>query len=341
MSRRLTSIAILLTLTALVAARGLATNTAESLIVHEWGTFTSIAGADGRAVEWRPLDQPPDLPCFVDRFRFNLKTSLPGKVRMETPVLYFYTPRDTSVNVNVRFHRGAVTEWFPRAAVTPGNVDALSLRHSDFSSSISWTDVKLSPGASDDFPIDGTGSHYYAARRTDASPLQSRGQREKFLFYRGVGAFEPPLNATIAADGRVAVESSNSEAIGDVILFRNDGGAIAWEVRYGLDSRATFDSLSDEGEITPPHVELAQMLMSHGLYSREAQAMIDTWRDLWFGEGTRLFYIVPRTTIDSILPLDINPNPTEIVRVFVGRIELDQKGIATGVQRAAVTGCRR
>ena len=35
------------------------------LIVHEWGTFTSIAGKDGVALEWRPLNGPNDLPKFV------------------------------------------------------------------------------------------------------------------------------------------------------------------------------------------------------------------------------------------------------------------------------------
>src|ERR1700682_1895660 len=35
------------------------------LVVHEWGTFTSIAGKDGVALEWRPLNGPTDLPKFV------------------------------------------------------------------------------------------------------------------------------------------------------------------------------------------------------------------------------------------------------------------------------------
>ena len=139
----------------------------------------------------------------------------------------------------------------------------------------------------------------------------------------------------------MTVERASDDPIGDVILFNNDRGAMAWQVRYAADSRVSFDPLSEEGEIPPPHVELGQMLMTHGLYSREAQAMIDTWRDSWFGEGTRLFYIVPRATIDSILPLEINPNPTETVRVFVGRIELDRKRIATAVQQSPVTGCRQ
>ncbi len=36
------------------------------------------------------------------------------------------------------------------------------------------------------------------------------------------------------------------------------------------------------------------MLIAQGLYQDEAQAMLETWRDSWFEEGSRLLYIVPR-----------------------------------------------
>ena len=38
-----------------------------NLTVHEWGTFTSVAGEDGDPVSWAPLSGPSDLPCFVHR----------------------------------------------------------------------------------------------------------------------------------------------------------------------------------------------------------------------------------------------------------------------------------
>ena len=50
--------------------------------------------------------------------------------------------------------------------------------------------------------------------------------------------------------------------------------------------------------------------------------MVETWRDSWFEEGTRLFYIAPRQAIDAILPLEITPRPDQTTRVFVGRVEL-------------------
>src|SRR5215207_9751262 len=91
---RLSSLVVLLTFGLFVAADADAptwTNDPATFDVHEWGTFTSIAGADGRAVGWTPLSGPDDLPCFVDRLKFGPKWTLSGTVRMETPVLYFYS----------------------------------------------------------------------------------------------------------------------------------------------------------------------------------------------------------------------------------------------------------
>jgi hypothetical protein len=58
------------------------------------------------------------------------------------------------------------------------------------------------------------------------------------------------------------------------------------------------------------------------LYQKEAAAMVDTWRDSWFEEGSRLFYVLPTKTVDALLPIEISPQPKDLARVFVGRIEL-------------------
>jgi hypothetical protein len=50
--------------------------------------------------------------------------------------------------------------------------------------------------------------------------------------------------------------------------------------------------------------------------------MVQTWRDSWFEEGSRIFYIVPEAFLNSTLPLDIHPSPAQLIRVFVGRIEV-------------------
>ena len=65
-------IGLLLAATFATSADSTGATSADGPIVHEWGTFTSVAGPDGTAVEWTPLAGPNDLPCFVARNRFNL-----------------------------------------------------------------------------------------------------------------------------------------------------------------------------------------------------------------------------------------------------------------------------
>src|SRR5436190_715721 len=95
-------------------------NDPNGLTVHEWGTFTSIAGDDGNPVNWQPWGGPSDLHCFVDRFKnASPRISYYSSIRMETPVLYFYGPREQTVNVDVQFPKGLITEWYPNALVSP------------------------------------------------------------------------------------------------------------------------------------------------------------------------------------------------------------------------------
>ena len=64
--------------------------------------------------------------------------------------------------------------------------------------------------------------------------------------------------------------------------------------------------------------------------------MVETWRDSWFEDGLRLFYIVPRGSIpgsiDDVLPLEVTPAPASTARVFVGRIELITPAIVAEVK---------
>lgn len=62
--------------------------------------------------------------------------------------------------------------------------------------------------------------------------------------------------------------------------------------------------------------------------------MVDTWRDSWFEEGTRLFYIVPPAMVDTILPLTIEPKPAQVARVFVGRVEVFTPATLKAVEKA-------
>jgi hypothetical protein len=337
--RRFPSVAILVAVVAVLAAGGVATHSQTTepvrLTVHEWGTFTSIAGEDGQALQWLPQGGVSDLPCFVERGKYNVKGALWGTVRMETPVLYFYAPSDVTVNVKVGFHRGLITEWYPQALVGVNNQ-----LQPNYEGTIAWPNVKVSPSIAPEFPTERGASHYYMARATDATPVQYGLQKEKFLFYRGVGNFAPPISAKVDAEGQAVVWSSRDGAIGDVILFENRAGAIAYSVAKSANGRLTLERPSLDDESTAPKRELVTMLVANGLYRKEAEAMVATWSDSWFEEGVRLFYIVPRTSVDAILPLQITPAPADVARVFVGRMELVTPSTRREVQRALVADDR-
>lgn len=270
------------------------------MIVHEWGTFTSVAGPDGASVPWTVLVDNSDLPCFVVRSQVYTKATAHASVRMETPVLYFYTPSPATVSVKVDFPEGGITEWFPPAALSGAK-------------RLAWERVEALPGNKAAFPGEPSPSHYYAARATDAAPVRVGDRVERFLFYRGIGEFQVPLLPKFAADGAVALNRPLP-----AILFENRGGRVGFRVASG--TRIAPPELT--GSLDDLREKLAAMLTEAGLYPKEARAMIETWRDSWFEEGMRLLYLVPRERVDQLLPLEIEPRPQAIERVFVGRIEL-------------------
>jgi hypothetical protein len=307
----------------------------EGVVVHEWGTFTSIARENGAPARWAPLSGPSDLPCFVAKLGApNFKDVASGFVRMETPVLYFYSRLPATLSVRVGFPEGWITEWYPNATrvtpAQPGTVMPVRFKDGD----IRWDDVQVAPGENPAFPVSQGASHYFAARETDSAPVRIGTQWEKLIFYRGVGEFSIPLRPVI--DGaRVSVANIGREAIPLMILFENRRGRVGYRVVSNLRAAADVDFPELTSDLAQLGSELAGHLMEFGLYRKEAKAMVETWRDSWFEEGMRLFYIVPPEMVDRVLPLEIQPSPAAVARVFVGRIELLSPGMSERIESLA------
>ncbi len=312
-----------------------------SLTAHEWGTFTSIAGSDGQAVEWSPLTWSTDLPAFVEHFRDpGFKLGLRGTVRMETPVLYFYDSREETVSVNVAFTKGAITEWYPHASrVEPAaNLYGEHLRKEGASGAIAWDSVTLVPTGRPDFPAGDGNNYYYAARMTSSTPLRvktSTGeQQEKFLFYRGVSAFSVPLSATLGTEGKLVVKNLGGQEIPTTILFERRGEKVGYRIGSALQNEAILDAHELNSSMDELRRDLEGILVRQGLYQDEAHAMVETWKNSWFEEGSRLLYIVPPAFVNEVLPLSIKPAPAQTVRVFVGRLELVTPATEKEVEKA-------
>ncbi len=314
-----------------------------SLTAHEWGTFTSIASRDGQAVEWSPLTRSTDLPAFVEHFRnAGFKRGLRGTVRMETPVIYLYDSREETVSVKVAFSKGVITEWYPHASrVEPAaNLFDGTLYQPHPDGSIAWDSVTLSPILRAVFPRENLDNHYYAARLTSSTPLRVKTpageQQEKFLFYRGVSTFSVPISAKLTTAGKLLVENRSKEEIPNAILFERRGQKVGYRIGGTMREDAILDPPELTGTIDDLGRDLEGMLVAQGLYQDEAHAMVETWRDSWFEEGSRLLYIVPAAFVDGVLPLSINPAPAQTVRVLVGRLEIVTPATEKAVQRALV-----
>jgi len=304
------------------------------LVVHEWGTFTSVTGREGQALIWRPLSFESDLPSFIysiDKgqswrgLQYRTKSGLPVRVRMETPVLYFYTKQEMTASVKIDFPGGKITEWYPQArSADKGGID--------------WGELKIMPGLRVELPHDLRENHYYPARDTDAAIVEAPGNKaeyEKFLFYRGVGNFALPLALKLAGD-RVAIKNVSDENVSKAILFENRSGQIGFRILDLTRTETTFERPALSGNLADLRQEIKGMLMAEGLYEKEADAMLNTWRDAWFEEGLRVFYVVPRQNTDAILPISIAPEPAALVRVLVGRTELLTPEMETDVTRQIV-----
>ena len=314
------------------------------LAAHEWGTFTSIAGTDGQALEWSPLTGSTDLPAFVEHFRDpGFKLGLRGTVRMETPVLYFYDSREETVSVQVAFANGVITEWYPHASrVEPAvNLYGENLHKASASGGIAWDSVTLSPNGRADFPTGDRNNHYFAARMTSSTPVRVKtaagGQQEKFLFYRGVSTFSVPLSATLDTTGRLRIKNHGNQEIPKTILFERRGEKVGYRIGGTLKEEATLDPPELTSTIDELGRDLEGILVGQGLYQDEARAMIETWRGSWFEEGSRLLYIVPPAFVNEVLPLSIKPAPALTVRVFVGRLELITPATEQAVKTAFAT----
>jgi hypothetical protein len=326
----------------------------EHFTAHEWGTFTSVQGADGVQIQWNPLVRT-DLPSFVYDLSklaaggcgdcdFPEKAALSALIRMETPVIYFYSPTAREVSVRVEFPEGRLTEWYPRASrvgprltvADPPSPDA----HRSF---IEWKDVRVLPPATTEVSAGQLirtrdDNHYYAARETKANLLrveapgkQGKPEYERLLFYRGVGNFQSPLQVTISRDETgLELSTTNSVPIRKLFALTIQRGQARYarvpEVSCGDPrtvslSAGLFSPLAEVRRHLMAEMQVA--LIDQGLYADEAAAMVNTWKDQWFGEeGTRVLYLLPGDWTDHVLPLAITPAPTQVVRVMVGRSEV-------------------
>jgi hypothetical protein len=310
------------------------------LVVHEWGTFTSVRSSAGAQMEGLHHEEEA-LPSFVHgrgQMVPGLMSaggkSLEGQPqavtqKLETPVLYFYGAGAAHLRVRVDFPRGVVSEWYPDSVTFGPELGTVTVPKAGF---MEWR-FDLAPGATAaEFPAVDPDNIWAPSRRVASTPVRFGREAEQFIFYRGLGAFELPLAVTVDASDRITIENRSTDVSPAVFLLRvHPGGGAILELGAlpGGGSMPNIPSPVGGKEhdldvyVADAQTRIARALVATGLYEDEARAMVDTWSKSYFkSEGLRVLYVVPRAWTENLLPLTVEPAPTAIVRTLVGRVEL-------------------
>ncbi|QJE95604.1 hypothetical protein [Luteolibacter luteus] len=344
--------------------------------LHEWGTFTTVAGSDGVLLEGLDREEAP-LPRFtyshaglengnIPRIdgrpvKGFMRRPLSGvTVKMETPVIYFHSDKAFDVKVKVGFSGGTISQWYPDRSggeklpplpplpdnPTPADHAKRVLDFSKpYSGSIEWQARVLSPEESRNAILFRPGEtlHWMRPRVPEANAVRTaKGETEGFLFYRGIGNFDPGLRTTVSSDETLHLENRSGGQIPFAFVFEREGLTTRWSlVKGGLAERGKAEvpkSTMSSSELTeemiaagiwetpfpePVYREMVAGLTATGLLKSEATAMVETWWESYFEtEGLRVFWVLPESKTGAILPLEVSPAPEKQVRVLVGRSEV-------------------
>jgi hypothetical protein len=252
----------------------------EPLVVHEWGTFTSLQDESGQELVGINIDDEP-VPDFVHNLSpyvlsqpvlSSLHWSYRSKgaprhhplvtMRLETPVIYFYPPAGArlplELDVSVKFRGGWLTEFYPEA-----QAEAPGLKQGDFQfgqltkqtvGSLTWSDVRVG--------TDGVGPEtdqhvWLAPRKVQAAGVTAAsGEHEKYLFYRGVGRLAAPLRSKLDREqGRVSFAAN----FADVLSSRETASTgPLWLAHVRPDGKTAFRTLETAPLSADPERQVAE-----------------------------------------------------------------------------------
>jgi hypothetical protein len=245
---------------------------------------------------------------------------------------------------------GGLSEWFPNAlatkAVSPASFSTIPV-------SLRWIGRLLPPfsplSAQIPHTEDAPGRHYNAARAVpdawlfnSSIPVQAVGssmpghQIDRMIFYRGAAELYLPFSVQTQDDQTFVLKNHSTDPVPAVVALQSSPEGIAWvrlEKLPPMDARNHPEAIAKafsfpkpmarEEAVTALRQVMIESLVAQGLTSPEASAMVETWRDLWFGEtGTRVLAILPDPWVTQNVPLQVEPPPAHLARVYVSRLEI-------------------
>lgn len=312
---------------------------AKGLSVHEWGVFrvnedVDFANAALRA-EW------DDLPGFVyGQIKGRVVPQHWGALEERLrPIIFFHAKEPAMVRVKIDFPGGMAGVWFPateRPAVYGFE------KQPKIGGSLEWNlGVKQCPNGwlpKNTTPPEVSDKHWiHGIRQVKADEIYARYspnnmdvEREKFIYYDGL--FPQKRWMKVVVDGKqVSLMNQVKHAVFDVTVVDRRAERIRIGRHAKLDAGekcvVQFNEI-EASRFTSEAVDaLAKQLVAAGLNDDEAKSLIDNWKVRMFETpGLHLFYRLPQSEYDVLMPLTITPKPESVVRVgliFQGHLEPD------------------
>ncbi|MBI5724528.1 MAG: hypothetical protein HZA50_11255, partial [Planctomycetes bacterium] len=155
---------------------------------------------------------------------------------------------------------------------------------------------------------------------------ESQIETERFLYYDGL--VPAPDYLKLKAIDAKSAEFSNTGKFDIQNLFVIDRRewqkdkpirfAQVEKLETGKELKVIFEEVPAKDWPAAAAKKVRQALLKAGLFEAEADSMLKIWEKGFFErEGVTAFYILPCSEYDRLLPLKVDPEPGEIVRVGV------------------------
>jgi hypothetical protein len=291
--------------------------------VHEWGLIQVERDGATRLsagpAPRRPATVPPTEGAEED-----------GAYLADKPVLYVHVDPDTPpfpLRVRAQLRAGRITEHWPPAELDAGGV-SWSVLVSPCSAEVDWP-----TGAECDLRVDPVceRAELRAYGTSDAACLETSSGLARLLFYRG-GMSSPRLPLSVEREGASLRVRGVPPS---VVLYTRGrrGGIVSWAEGETLAPIPEGEGALDGDGL---NAALAEALRRGGLTEPEVDAFLRAWSEELFDQSwalvrrdillhpppPSLVYVLPESLVDELVPLEIEPAPRTLRRVFVVRVLL-------------------
>lgn len=228
------------------------------LVVHEWGTFTSLVGSNGQAQNgmyhedealpnfvhnfgdsqpilqksqvnlfaWAPPQDPPapmpppNTPRCSGRPKVPCEFLVGQRItqKMETPVVYFYSDVSRQVSFDVSFPGGIISQSYPAAS----RLEPRAIPGVELKNGFANYVVNILKNTTAVPPFVEPSNIYSHARNVASDLIQVGHETEKFIFYRGLGEFNTELEV-ISKNENLQIRNIGIKNIPAVFLVYTNG----------------------------------------------------------------------------------------------------------------------